>query len=43
LLVRALRQLQGEDRVDEPLLRPVVKISHHAAPLLVLRGNDPRS
>ena len=36
-----VRQLQGNDGMDEPLLRAVVEVPDNASALLVRRGNDP--
>ena len=38
----AVCELQGDDHVDQPLLRSVVQIANHAPALLVGRRHDPR-
>ena len=39
---RAARELQRDDRVDQPLLRAVVQIADHPPALVVGRRHDPR-
>jgi hypothetical protein len=43
VVLRALSELERDDRVDKALLRPVVKVPHDAAALVVGGGDHPRA
>jgi hypothetical protein len=40
-VAETVRQLQGDDGLDEPLLRTVVEVTDNALSLLIRRGDDP--